>query len=53
MVTQLEDAIAKVEADLEQARTSGDTKKVSDLEDDLAARRAFLAMAQRASADYR
>ena len=53
MVTQLEDAIAKVEADLERARTSGDTKKVSDLEDNLASRRAFLEMAQRASADYR
>jgi hypothetical protein len=52
MVAKLEEAIGKVETDLEKARTAGDEKKVADLEDDLASRRAFLEMAQRASADY-
>jgi len=52
MVAQLQDAIGKVEADLEKARAAGDEKKVADLEDNLASRRAFLEMAQRASADY-
>ncbi len=52
MVAQLQDAIGKVEADLEKARAAGDQKKVTDLEDNLASRRAFLEMAERASADY-
>jgi hypothetical protein len=52
MVAQLQDAITKVEADLDKARAAGDAKKVSSLEDDLASRRAFLEMAERASADY-
>lgn len=52
MVTKLEDAIAKVEADLDKARAAGDDRKVKDLEDNLASRRSFLEMAQRASADY-
>jgi hypothetical protein len=52
MVAQLQDAITKVEADLHKARAAGDAKKVSSLEDDLASRRAFLEMAERASADY-
>jgi len=52
MVSKLQQAIAQVEADLEKARAAGDQKKVSDLEDNLASRRAFLEMAQRASADY-
>ena len=45
-------AIGKVEADLEKARAAGDEKKVAELEENLASRRAFLEMAQRASADY-
>jgi hypothetical protein len=53
MVAQLEDAISKVEADLDRARTSGDQKKVTEVEENLSSRRAFLEMAQRASADYR
>ena len=52
MVAQLQDAIGKVEVDLEKARAAGDQKKVADLEDNLASRRAFLEMAERASADY-
>jgi hypothetical protein len=52
MVAKLEEAIAKVEKDLDAARTSGNQKKVSELEENLASRRSFLEMAQRASADY-
>jgi hypothetical protein len=52
MVTKLQDAIGKVESDLEKARSAGDTKKVSELEENLTSRRAFLEMALRASADY-
>ena len=51
-VAQLQDAIGKVESDLEKARAAGDQKKVADLEENLASRRSFLEMAQRASADY-
>ena len=52
MVAKLEEAIAKVEADLEKARAAGDEQKVTELEENLASRRAFLEMAQRASADF-
>ena len=52
MVTKLQDAIGKVESDLEKARSTGDTKKVTELEENLTSRRAFLEMALRASADY-
>jgi hypothetical protein len=52
MVAKLQDAIAKVEKDLDSARSAGDQKKVTELEDNLASRRSFLEMAQRASADY-
>jgi hypothetical protein len=52
MVSKLQDAIGKVEADLEKARFTGDANKVTELEENLASRRAFLEMAQRASADY-
>jgi hypothetical protein len=52
MVTKLQDAIGKVESDLEKARSAGDQKKVTELEENLASRRSFLEMAQRASADY-
>jgi hypothetical protein len=53
MVTKLHDAIVKVEGDLEKARATGDERKVAELEENLTSRRAFLEMAQRASADYR
>jgi hypothetical protein len=52
MVAKLRDAIANVEKDLDSARSAGDEKKVSELEDNLASRRSFLEMAERASADY-
>ncbi len=46
MVAKLEEAIAKVESDLEKARAAGDQKKVTELEDNLASRQAFLEMAR-------
>jgi hypothetical protein len=52
MVAKLHEAIDKVESDLEKARSAGDEKRVTELEENLASRRAFLEMAQRASADY-
>jgi hypothetical protein len=52
MVTKLRDAIAKIEADLEKARTAGNDKKVSSLEADLESRRAFLEMAERTAAEF-
>ena len=52
MVAKLQQAIGKVEADLEKARAAGDQKKVADLEENLSSRRSFLEMAQRASADF-
>jgi hypothetical protein len=52
MVTKLEDAIAKVEQDLDKARAAGNDKKVRELEDNLESRRSFLEMARRASADF-
>ncbi|WP_139978679.1 DUF349 domain-containing protein [Nocardioides litoris] len=52
MVTKLEDAIAKVEADLEKARAAGNDRKVKELEENLESRRSFLDMARRASADF-
>jgi hypothetical protein len=52
IVTKLEEAIAKVEADLEKARAAGNDKKVKELEDNLESRRSFLEMARRTSADF-
>ena len=52
MVTQLESAIAQVEADLAKARESGNDKKIKELEENLASRQSFLDMARRVSADY-
>jgi uncharacterized protein DUF349 len=52
MVAKLHEAIVKVEADLDRARAAGDQKKVTELEENLTSRRAFLEMAQRASADF-
>ncbi len=52
MVAQLRSAIEKVEADLEKARAAGNDRKVAELEENLASRRAFLETAQRASAEY-
>jgi len=52
MVTQLESAIAQVEADLAKAREAGNGKLVKELEENLASRQSFLDMARRVSADY-
>jgi hypothetical protein len=52
MVAKLREAIGKVEDDLENARQAGDTRRVGELEENLTSRRAFLEMAQRASADF-
>ncbi|MCW2792457.1 MAG: hypothetical protein JWO76_1555 [Nocardioides sp.] len=52
MVSKLETAIAKVEADLDKARASGNAKKVKELEDNLESRRSFLEMAKRASDEF-
>jgi uncharacterized protein DUF349 len=52
MVAKLHEAIVKVENDLERARAAGDQKKVAELEENLTSRRAFLEMAQRASAEF-
>lgn len=52
MVTKLKDAIAKIEADLDAARTAGDDKRVKDLEADLAGRQMFLDAARKAAADF-
>ena len=52
MVSKLESAIATVEADLEKARTAGNTRKVTELEANLESRRSFLEMAKRASDEF-
>ncbi|HUQ00477.1 MAG TPA: DUF349 domain-containing protein [Aeromicrobium sp.] len=52
LVSKLEKAIADLEADLAAAQSSGDGKKAKDIEDNLASRRAFLDMAQKAAADF-
>lgn len=52
MVTKLRDAITKIEADLEKARTAGNDKLVKDLEADLASRRTFLEMAEKTAAEF-
>ena len=48
MVTKLEDAIAKIEADLAAAQASG-SEKAKDLAENLESRQAFLEMARRAA----
>lgn len=52
MVSKLEGAIAQVETDLAAARATGDTRRVTDLEENLASRQAFLEMARRASTEF-
>jgi hypothetical protein len=52
MVTQLEAAIAQVEADLAKARESGNDRRIKELEENLASRQSFLEMARRVSSDY-
>ena len=52
MVTKLQEAIAKIEADLGAARSAGDDRRVKDLEADLAGRQMFLDAALKAAADF-
>lgn len=52
MVGQLEDAIAKIEAELEAAKASGNDKKVKDLQENLASRKAFLEMAKQTASEF-
>ncbi len=52
MVSKLQQAIEKVEADLEKARAAGNERKVRDLEANLESRRAFLETARRASDEF-
>ena len=52
MVTKLEEAIAKVQADLAKAQAAGDARTVKALEENLASRQMFLDAAKRASADF-
>jgi len=52
MVAKLEKAIADVEKDLEKARAAGNGKKVTELEENIASRQAFLEMARRAADEF-
>jgi hypothetical protein len=52
LLGQLERAIAGLEADLEKARAAGDDRKIKDVEDNLASRRQFLEMAQKAASEF-
>ncbi len=52
LVGKLQDAIAKVEKDLEAARAAGNDKLAAELEDNLDSRRAFLEAAKRAASEF-
>lgn len=52
MVGQLQDAIEKIEKELETARAAGNAKKVKDLEENLESRRAFLEMAKKTASEF-
>jgi hypothetical protein len=52
MIGKLESAIADIEGDLEKAQANGDRKLATELEDNLASRRAFLEMARKASQEF-
>ena len=52
VLSQLRRGIADLEADLEKARAAGDDKRAGRLENDLASRRQFLEMAERAASDF-
>ena len=52
MVTKLEDAITKIEADLASAQAAGNDKKAKELAENLESRQAFLEMARRAATDF-
>lgn len=52
VVSQLEQAVAGLEKDLEKARTAGNQRKVSELEQSLQARKEWLEQAQRSLAEF-
>lgn len=52
MVAKLRTAISDLEADLDRARAEGNDKRVRELEDNLASRRAFLEMAERTASEF-
>lgn len=52
IVGKLEVGIAEEEAKLETARAAGDDKRIASLQESLANKRAFLEMAQKASAEF-
>jgi hypothetical protein len=52
MVSKLEAAIAKVESELEAARSAGNERKVKELEENLVSRQSFLEMAKKASDEF-
>ncbi len=52
MLGQLERAIAEIEADLARARSAGNDRLVTDLEENLASRQQFLEMARKAASDF-
>jgi len=52
MISKLEKAITDLEAELAAAQADGNAKKIKDAEENLASRRAFLDMAQKAASDF-
>lgn len=52
MVAKLQAAIDQVERDLDAAQAAGQATRAQELTDNLASRRAFLEMAQRAASDF-
>jgi len=52
MISKLEKAITDLEAELAAAHADGNAKKIKDAEENLASRRAFLDMAQKAASDF-
>ncbi len=52
MIGKLERAIEDIRSDLDQAKSDGDKRKIAELEETLASRESFLAMAQKASSDF-
>jgi hypothetical protein len=52
MVDKLEKAIADLEADLAAATDAGDKKRAKEIEEDLASRKSFLEMAQKAANEF-
>lgn len=52
MISKLEAGIAETQDRLDKANAAGDTRKVKDLEGELANKQAFLDMAKKAAADF-